>query len=248
MAKKKKNNTSDSPKQAVDAVVEANAAEITPILCPICDAEIPSEGADCQSCADTAAAEAHQLEQDAKAKADAEAAEAAKAKAAKTKADAKAKAAAEAAAKTKAATAAKAPAAVKAPSTQIDNTAAIAKMLEEYKAIAGQTIITTATLNVLTAKFVAIINFAISKPEESVLNTLYTFFKEERNGLMDESVVMKGAASLGAGSRIKMEVFYAAFALIIRNSRSTKKVKVNLDLVREKLGEKIVAFLSAKAR
>jgi hypothetical protein len=65
---------------------------------------------------------------------------------------------------------------------------------------------------------------------------------------MDESVVMRGASKLGAGSRMKLEVFYGAFALILRNRKSVKQIKINLDIVREKLGEKMVAFLAAKVR
>jgi len=128
-------------------------------------------------------------------------------------------------------------------------------MLAKYKEMAHAVCITKPQRIKMVKHLSRIVLYVVNNPSSANLNELFKFFSIHYSSLMAPEVVFaginahstSGAPVLAPSDRLKLETFYGAFSLTIRNLRSKRSVGINLDVVREHLGsEEIVAFLSAK--
>ncbi len=129
-----------------------------------------------------------------------------------------------------------------APSTRLK------AMLKEYGAKAAAPAFSVTDRSALIASLNQIVQYAISHAESGkTLDVMYDFFVKERRGILSEEVVFAGASKLGATARMKLEVFYGAMMVCVRNKTAKKPTKIDLDRVRKVLkSEKAVGFFAAK--
>jgi len=124
----------------------------------------------------------------------------------------------------------------------------IKAMLGEYKELASKRVISSTLRDQIVSRFVAIMNFATSNGTTEVLDELFNFFVTEKNGLMAEKTALRGISKLGKTTMMKVEVLYTVLRVTVANRTAKKKTKIDIGVVREKLGEGFVAYLATKNR
>lgn len=134
----------------------------------------------------------------------------------------------------------------KASKIKLDEVVRLETMLKEYAAIAPGGVATEATRQLKVRKLVKIVTFISANPKKEVLTAMYNFFKQEKAGLMAETLVLQGTNGLNSTTREKVELLYGAMVITMRNAKSKKKIRPNIDLINKRLGDGVGSWFATK--